>query len=216
MPRPPQGGSAARKHGGAARRRDVTRRKLCGCAGEFLPAHAPLPGCQSLRPTLPARREPEELLCLTPRRLQWRGGPTRAPCRAVLGAPALRRTRSRTGRIACRTRPLPTARAPTFTWLQGNLRKQFHGDLAELRSALLNTLSLEPHRAGSLHPKLQLIDGALRMLEVGCDRGALSPMLPVLLCTLAAAYRCHGVFVGGCSSFCRLVALRPAALRCCR
>lgn len=55
---------------------------------------------------------------------------------------------------------------------QSNLRKQFYGDLVDLRGALLNTMSVAPHRASSLHIKMHLIDSALHMLEVGAAAGA--------------------------------------------
>ncbi|KAL4424204.1 hypothetical protein ABPG75_001505 [Micractinium tetrahymenae] len=53
----------------------------------------------------------------------------------------------------------------TYAAVQGNLRKQFYGDLVDLRGALLNTMSVAPHRASSLHVKMHLIDSALHMLE---------------------------------------------------
>lgn len=56
--------------------------------------------------------------------------------------------------------------AASYAAVQSSLRKQFYGDLVELRGALLNTMSLAPHRAASLHPKMNLIDSALLMLEV--------------------------------------------------
>lgn len=56
--------------------------------------------------------------------------------------------------------------AASYAAVQCTLRRQFFGDLVELRGALVNTLNLEPQRADNLHLKLQLIDGALRMLEV--------------------------------------------------
>lgn len=62
----------------------------------------------------------------------------------------------------------PAAGLPaSYAAVQSTLRRQFFGDLVELRGALVNTLNLEPQRASNLHQKLQLIDAALRMLEVG-------------------------------------------------
>jgi hypothetical protein len=55
--------------------------------------------------------------------------------------------------------------AASYAAVQASLRKQFYGDLVELRGALLNTMSLAPHRAATLHPKMNLIDSALLMLE---------------------------------------------------
>lgn len=55
--------------------------------------------------------------------------------------------------------------AASYAAVQSNLRKQFFGDLVELRGALINTLNLEPQRSSNLHLKLQLIDTALHMLE---------------------------------------------------
>lgn len=67
--------------------------------------------------------------------------------------------------------PTPAAGlAASFAAVQFTLRRQFLGDLVELRGALVNTLNLEPQRADNLHLKLQLIDAALRMLEVGSVR----------------------------------------------
>lgn len=62
--------------------------------------------------------------------------------------------------------PASHRRRSTAPAAQSNLRKQYLGDLVELRGALLNTMSLEPARAANLQHKLQLIDGALRLLEV--------------------------------------------------
>lgn len=64
----------------------------------------------------------------------------------------------------------PAGMAASFAAVQFTLRRQFFGDLVELRGALVNTLNLEPQRADNLHLKLQLIDAALRMLEVGSVR----------------------------------------------
>jgi hypothetical protein len=61
--------------------------------------------------------------------------------------------------------------AASYAAVQASLRKQFYGDLVELRGALLNTMSLAPHRAATLHPKMNLIDSALLMLEVRRRRG---------------------------------------------
>ncbi|EFN53600.1 hypothetical protein CHLNCDRAFT_136829 [Chlorella variabilis] len=55
--------------------------------------------------------------------------------------------------------------ASSYAAVQSSLRKQFYGDLVDLRGALLNTMNLAPHRAASLHPKMNLIDSALTMLE---------------------------------------------------
>lgn len=63
--------------------------------------------------------------------------------------------------------PVGGGLAASYAAVQANLRKQFFSDLVDLRGALVNTLNLEPQRAGNLHLKLQLIDAALRMLEVG-------------------------------------------------
>lgn len=85
--------------------------------------------------------------------------------------------RSSRGHAACSVaaaRAVPLLTSPSYmaldalpACLQSNLRKQFYGDLVELRGALLNTMTLEPQRSGNLHLKLQLIDSALQMLEVG-------------------------------------------------
>jgi hypothetical protein len=56
--------------------------------------------------------------------------------------------------------------AASYAAVQSTLRRQFYGDLVDLRGALLSTMSLAPHRAASLHPKMSLIDAALAMLEV--------------------------------------------------
>lgn len=69
---------------------------------------------------------------------------------------------------------------------QSNLRKQFYGDLVDLRGALLNTMSVAPHRASSLHVKMHLIDSALHMLEVGAERPPGARRRPHSSCRLAA------------------------------
>ncbi|PRW61236.1 hypothetical protein C2E21_0382 [Chlorella sorokiniana] len=61
--------------------------------------------------------------------------------------------------------PAASGLAASYAAVQSTLRRQFFGDLVELRGALVNTLNLEPQRAANLHLKLQLIDAALRMLE---------------------------------------------------
>lgn len=61
--------------------------------------------------------------------------------------------------------------AAAYAAVQLNLRKQYFADLVDLRGALLNTMNLEPHRGGNLQQKMQLIDGALHLLEVGAARG---------------------------------------------
>ena len=76
--------------------------------------------------------------------------------------------------------------AASYAAVQCTLRRQFFGDLVELRGALVNTLNLEPQRADNLHLKLQLIDGALRMLEVRTS----DAQTPQLACR-PAAHSCH-------------------------
>lgn len=70
-------------------------------------------------------------------------------------------------RRPCKVNRWSRARARLPPAPQSNLRKQFYGDLVDLRGALLNTMSVAPHRAPSLHIKMHLIDSALHMLEVG-------------------------------------------------
>ncbi len=54
----------------------------------------------------------------------------------------------------------------SYAAFQSSLRKQFYGDLVELRGALLNTMNMAPARAANLHTKMTRIDSALNMLEV--------------------------------------------------
>ena len=64
--------------------------------------------------------------------------------------------------------------AASYAAVQSNLRKQYYGDLVDLRGALLNTMNQAPQRAANLHLKMQLIDSALQMLEVGAAAEALT------------------------------------------